>query len=579
MRLFTLILLVFATCSESKQASRAVPEAFTGLNYQKASYGVQGMVTAANPHAVNAGVKMIEMGGNAVDAAVAIQLVLTLVEPQSSGIGGGAFMLWYDTQTGSITSYDGRETAPLNATPELFLDESGKPARWIDAVIGGRSVGTPGVLKMLWFAHQQHGKLPWKKLFSPAIKLAQNGFVVSPRLAKLVAMKFNPGIAMLPAAKRYFFPNGKALQEGQTLKNVEFAETLKRISEQGVEAFYQGETAANIVDAVQNAAIAPGVLSLNDLKSYQPKQRDVGCLDYLAETGKYKICSMGPPSSGGYTVLQLLKILEPYELTKHPIDSIETVHMYTQAAKLAFADRDKYLADSDFVEVPSLRQYIEPNYINSRRTIISKTNDLGKAIAGNVITNTQAQNVSVEQPNTSHISIVDKQGNAVSMTTSIEMGFGSAVMVDGFLLNNQLTDFSLVPSKNGKLIANRVQAGKRPRSSMTPVMVFKDDELFAVLGSPGGSRIINYVGYALIGLLDYGMDMKQVADMPRISNRNGATGLEKNTSLEKLKPQLERLGHKVRMTDMTSGIHGVLKTDKGWQGAADPRREGTAVGL
>jgi gamma-glutamyltranspeptidase/glutathione hydrolase len=578
MRVFSLILVFFATQVFSNEPSRATPEAFTGLNYTKASYSDKAMVSAANPHAVNAGVQMLKQGGSAVDAAIAVQLVLNLVEPQSSGIGGGAFLMWYDGKSKQVKSYDGRETAPADATPELFLDDKGKPVSWIDAVVGGRSVGTPGVLKMLWQLHQEQGKLPWKVLFQPAIELADQGFLVSPRLAKLVAIVSNPGMKKLQAINDYFYPNGQAIQEGQLLVNKPYANTLKRIANKGIEEFYQGETAKHIVAAVQTASIAPGKLSLSDLKDYTSKERPAVCTDYKAATGNYEICSMGPPSSGGLTVLQMLKLLEPFDLPSHPIDSAETVHLYTQAAKLAFADRNKYLADSDFIAVP-VDGFLNKDYLTSRRLLISSKKDLGTAQAGTIGTQELASNTSIAQPNTSHMSIVDSFGNALSMTTTIEMAFGSTVMVDGFILNNQLTDFSLDPVKDGKLVANRVESGKRPRSSMSPVIVLKDGEVFAVLGSPGGSRIINYVAYALIGLLDYGLDMQAAANLPRVSNRNGATSLEINTPLYKIKADLEQLGHTVNMIQMTSGVHGILKTNKGWQGAADPRREGTSVGL
>ena len=582
MRVFSLILLIFANSifanSVINKPSRAVPEAFTGLNYSKAAYSDKAMISAANPHAVNAGIEMLKKGGTAVDAAVAIQAVLTLVEPQSSGIGGGAFLMLAEAKSDQVITYDGREKAPMAATPELFLQPDGKPVSWIDAVIGGRSVGTPGVLKMLSQAHQKHGKLPWKTLFQPAIELAAKGFIVSPRLAKLVEGKFNPGIAQLKAAKDYFYPNGQAIAQGDVLVNKALAETLTKIAEQGIDAFYHGDIADNMVKAVQNSELSPGLLTKQDLASYTAKQRPAVCTDYQASTGDYKVCSMGPPSSGGLTVLQILELLEPMPLG-NKVNSSQTIHLYTQAAKLAFADRNRYLADSDFVSVPAAQDYLAPEYINTRRKQISVDADLGIAKAGEIGTEKLANNVDISQPNTSHFSIVDQFGNALSMTTTIEMGFGSAVMVDGFLLNNQLTDFSLVPEKNGKLVSNRVEAGKRPRSSMSPVIVFKDNEVFAVIGSPGGSRIINYVGYALIGLLDYGLDMQQVADLPRVSNRNGVTALEKGLTPNKLKKSLESLGHRVKMVNMTSGIHGILKTEKGWQGAADPRREGTAVGL
>lgn len=565
--------VVYAT-----SASRAVPEAFTGLSYQKAAYAKKAMVSAANPHAAQAGVDMLQKGGSAVDAAIAVQLVLTLVEPQSSGIGGGAFLMWYDAESRTIESFDGRETAPMAATPELFLNDDGKPVSWLEAVVGGRSVGVPGLLKMMWDAHNKHGKLAWADLFVPAIELAEQGFIVSPRLAKLVAMKFNPGLMQLTKAKNYFYPNGQPLQEGSLKKNSILAETLKRIAKRGVDEFYRGTTAEKIVSAVQHAEKSPGQLTMADMGQYQPKIRPPVCMDYAGEAGDFKVCSMGPPSSGGLTVLQILKLLEPYDVTAQSFNSLETIHLYTQAAKLAFADRNKYIADSDFVDVP-VRGFLNEDYVNARRAKISMTKDMGVAVAGEIGTEQLAENSSIAQPNTSHFSIVDQFGNLLSMTSSIEMAFGSTVMVEGFLLNNHLTDFSLTPKRDGKWVANRVEAGKRPRSSMTPVIVFKNDEPYAVLGSPGGSRIINYVGYALVGLLDYGLDMESVVNLPRVSNRNGATTLEAGTEIAKLKSALEAKGHKVRVASMASGIHGILKTEAGWQGAADPRREGSAIGF
>ncbi|MBU2882379.1 gamma-glutamyltransferase [Psychrosphaera sp. B3R10] len=587
MRVLTLITFTIATLSSQflmaaeqtheNAVSRAVPEAFTGMNYQKSAIASEAMVSAANPHAVDAGLAMLAQGGNAIDAAVAIQLVLTLVEPQSSGIGGGAFLLWYDAKTKQMTSFDGREKAPSAATPELFF-ENGKPVRWIDAVIGGRSVGVPGVLHMLHQVHEKKGQLEWHKLFQPAIKLAENGFRVSPRLAKLVAMHMNPGLARLSPAKEYFYPNGKAIKEGSLLVNKPYANTLKLIAKNGIKAFYNGIVAKQIVEAVNNAPVAPGLLALEDLENYQSIERQVECLDYTKRDSSFDICSMGPPSSGGITVLQILAMLEPFDFTGLNFFSAKTLHLYSQAARLAFADRDQYIADSDFVDVPTLAM-LDKQYLTKRSALINEKRDMGKATAGIIGRKEYAANVSIAQPNTSHLSIVDKEGNAISMTTSIEMGFGSTVMVCGFLLNNQLTDFSLAPKVNGKLVANRVEANKRPRSSMTPVIVMKDDELFAVLGSPGGSRIINYVGYALLGLLEFEMDLDDVVNGPRFSNRNGYTTLEKDSILAQYKTQLEQMGHTIRLSELTSGIHAIIKTKDGWKGAADPRREGTAKGL
>ena len=584
MRLLTLIPFVFASTVFSQQvtdkqqesASKAVPEAFTGLNYTKASYSKKGMVSAANPHAVNAAITILKKGGTAVDAAIAAQVMLTLVEPQSSGIGGGAFMLHYSNSDKTLRSYDGRETAPLKATPELFLGEDGKPLRWIDAVVGGRSVGVPGILRMLEKAHQAHGKLDWQILLQPTIDLATSGFVVSPRLAKLVQMEMNPGLKHSVSAKDYFYPNGKALKAGQRITNLPYASVLKDIAKNGVDSFYKGKIAKQIVQAVKTSPVAPGLLSTNDLANYEAKEREPVCIDYQSKE-QFKVCSMGPPSSGGITVLQILKLLERFDLDQSPYLSPLTVHRYTQAAKLAFADRDRYIADSDFVDVP-VSKMLDTTYLQQRSLLISDTKDMGKAKAGDFSLERQSSQ-SLSQPNTSHLSIIDASGNAVSMTSSIEMGFGSTVMSNGFLLNNQLTDFSLNPVKKGKLVANRVEGNKRPRSSMSPVIVFKNDELYAVIGSPGGSRIINYVGFALVGLLEYGMDMQAVVDSPRVSNRNGYTGLEANQGLEALKSALMQKGHRVKVLPMTSGIHGILKTKEGWQGAADPRREGTAVGL
>jgi gamma-glutamyltranspeptidase / glutathione hydrolase len=576
MRLFLFISMLFSPLVIAEDISRSVPEAFTGLNYTKAALAEKAMVSAANPHAVNAGLEVLKKGGNAVDAAIAVQVMLTLVEPQSSGIGGGAFMLYFDQEKNRLLTYDGREMAPSQATPELFLDKNGKPIKWIDAVIGGRSVGVPGVLKMLEKAHRQYGKLKWAELFRPTIELANKGFVVSPRLAKLVKMEMNPGLKLLSPAKEYFYPGGQAIKKGELLINKPLAKALTLIAHQGVDAFYNGEIAHNIVSSVTKSKIAPGKLSLSDMSNYQSIIREPVCVTYNKKE-QYKICSMGPPSSGGITVLQILKILEPFSLTSHAIDSVSTIHRITQAARLAFADRNKYIADSDFVNVP-VSKMLDSDYLLKRSSLISDQKDMGKAKAGNFGLEI-ANNVSIEQPNTSHISIVDQSGNAVSMTTSIEMGFGSTVMVDGFLLNNQLTDFSLRPKINGKLVANRVEPNKRPRSSMSPVMVFKDNELYAILGSPGGSRIINYVAYALVGLLDYGYDMQQVVNMPRVSNRNGYTSLEAGQNLQNIKTALEEKGHKVKLLNLTSGIHGILKKNGQWQGAADPRREGTAAGF
>ncbi|MDG1731845.1 MAG: gamma-glutamyltransferase [Thalassotalea sp.] len=547
------------------------PEAATGIQSSKAVVGKEFMVAAANPYASEAGYNVLAKGGNAVDAAIAVQLVLTLVEPQSSGIGGGAFILYFDESENKLTTFDGRETAPEKATQQMFLQTDGTPVRWIDAVVGGRSVGVPGVLKALETAHKQYGKLAWNELFVDAINLAENGFIVSNRMAKLVAMAFNPGIKKLPAASAYFFPNGEPVKAGTLLKNPALAKVYKDISEQGTSVFYQGWIAKNMVNAVRNSAIAPGTLSLSDLANYRATQTPAVCGTYKS----YDVCGMAPPSSGGVAVLQILKQLEQANLAQYSPNDVNALHLFTQSSRLAFADRARYIADPDFVDVP-VNQLINDEYLTERGRLIDLDKDMGKAQAGELTVDlAQADDNAIEMPSTSHISIVDSEGNAISMTTSVEMAFGSAVFVDGFLLNNQLTDFSLAPMVDGKPVANRLEPFKKPRSSMSPTMVFNEDgSLRLVVGSPGGSRIINYVAQTIIAVLDWQLDIQSAIDLPHVTNRNGATTLEKGTELEALKPQLEAMGHKVYIRNLNSGLHGIDVSGNKLVGGADPRREG-----
>jgi len=561
--------------SNGKTREVREPEAATGINNKQVVVGSKYMVAAANPYATKAGFKVLEKGGSAVDAAIAVQLVLTLVEPQSSGIGGGAFILHYDNIKKKLTSLDARETAPSKATSSLFLTESGKPVRWIDAVVGGRSVGVPGVLHGLKSAHERYGKLPWNVLFEDAINLAEQGFVVSPRLEKLVAMQFNPGISMLPAISTYFFPNGQAIKAGDILVNKPLANAFKQIAEQGISAFYQGRIAKNIVQAVKQSPIAPGVLSEEDMSNYQSVWREPVCGLYQ----QYKLCGMAPPSSGGIAVLQILGQLASHQLSRLPVNSEEAIHLFTQSSRLAYADRETFIADPDFVPVPT-KALVESNYLKQRSLLIDSNKDMGKASSGNPDKTlaSYAPNDSFELPSTSHISIVDGQGNAISMTTSIEMAFGSAVMVDGFILNNQLTDFALSPERQGKLVANHVEALKRPRSSMAPMVVFNEDgTLKLVVGSPGGSRIINYVAQTIIGVLDWQLDPQEAINLPKVTNRNKVTTLEKGTPIAKLKSNLERKGHQVIIRDLNSGIHAIEVRGKRLLGGADPRREGLVL--
>ncbi|WP_348981410.1 gamma-glutamyltransferase [Thalassotalea sp. Y01] len=549
------------------------PEAATGIE-QKALHTAQKfMVAAANPYASQAGYNVLEKGGSAIDAAIAVQLVLTLVEPQSSGIGGGAFILHFDNQAQKLTSFDGRETAPAKSSQDMFLQKNGQPVRWIDAVVGGRSVGVPGVLKALEDAHNKYGTLPWAALFEDAITLAEEGFIVSPRMAKLVAMGFNPGIKKLSNASNYFYPNGQPLAQGSLLKNPQLGKVYRAIAEQGTEVFYRGWIAENIVAAVNNAAIAPGTLSMVDMKKYQAQQKSAVCAPYKA----YKLCGMAPPSSGGVAVIQILKQLEQHNLAQVDPMSEKAVHLFAQSSRLAFADRNHYIADPDFIDVP-VEQLITDNY-TARRGELIEQQDLGKVSHGRFDPMVRAADNAIEMPSTSHISIVDAKGNAISMTTSIEMAFGSALMVDGFLLNNQLTDFSLAPEVDGKPVANALAPLKRPRSSMAPMMVFNaDNSLRLVVGSPGGSRIINYVAQTMIAVLDWDMDIQSAIDLPKVTNRNDVTSLEKGTELEALQGGLEQRGHKVSIRNLNSGIQGIEVFDSQLVGGADPRREGKVMG-
>lgn len=576
-------LLILATslwltaCSPATEVQTPVaaadPEAATGRMSNEVSYAQNYMVAAANPYATEAGLDILRNGGSAIDAAVAVQAMLTLVEPQSSGIGGGAFLLYWDNEAQRLYTLDARETAPMAATPELFLDADGNPPTYLEALVGGRSVGTPGVMRGLEAAHERWGQLPWASLFTSTIELADEGFSVSPRLAQLIEMELNPGLTQLGAARDYFWPNGQPLQAHSRKQNPELAATLRAIAEQGADALHVGPIAEAIVAAVQNSEVQPGLLTMEDLANYQPIWREPVCGSYRV----YEICSMGPPSSGGVTMLQIMALLEPFELQGLEVNGEEALHFFTQASRLAFADRNRYIGDADFLEVP-IAALLNRDYLAERVAYIGGT-DMGHALPGSIEDLLRADDQSPEFPNTSHFSIVDQHGNAVSMTTTIEFGFGSGVMTHGFLLNNQLTDFSWVPEIDGEPVANRIEPGKRPRSSMAPAIVFDEQgNVLHVVGSPGGPRIINYVTQTLIGLLDWNLDMQQAIDLPKVTNLNSATALERHTNLEQLVRLFEARGHDVEVRDLNSGLHGISIRDGRLEGGADPRREGTAKG-
>ena len=576
-QLITLLALTGLAFSLPSHAYDANPEAASGFTQGKTAVAAKKFMAAtANPLATNAAYDMLAKGGSAVDAAVAAQMVLGLTEPQSSGIGGGAFLLTFDGK--KVVNYDGRETSPKAASEKLFQTDAGADMAFYDAVVGGRSVGVPGVVAMLELAHKREGKLPWATLFQPAIKLATDGFAISPRLNTLLTSE--KYLNKDDAAKAYFYQEDGITPKatGTVLKNPEYAVVLKTIAAKGAKGLHTGEIAQAIVDKVNHHPTNPGKLSMADMAAYTPKVRTATCGNYR----NYKICGPAAPSSGGVAVLQILGALERFNLSAIKPNSAQAVHYFAEAGRLAFADRGKYLADPDFVKVPTAG-LINPKYIVQRSALINENTSLGTAPAGephgaNIA---QIDLGSPELPSTSHISIVDAKGHAVSMTTSIEDQFGARQFVKGFLLNNQLTDFSFSDKDKNGLIANRVEAGKRPRSSMSPVLVFDKSgkKLEMVVGSPGGSRIIGYVAQTLVNLIDWKMDPQMAVNAPHYGSRNGPkTEVEKGTALAALIPELKAKGSDAVEGEMTSGLSAIVKTKKGYVGGADARREGTVKG-
>lgn len=557
------------------QTPAPAPEAATGRLAKSVGTAQRHMAAAANPLAAAAGRDILRAGGSASDAAIAIQLVLNLVEPQSSGIGGGAFFVHWDEASRRLTTLDGRETAPKAARPERFLGADGKPMKFVEAVVGGRSVGVPGTVRLLEEAHRRWGKLPWANVIAPAIKLAEDGFAVSPRLNGLLTLEKN--LARDARAAAYFYEaDGKPKVVGTVLKNPAFAATLRAIADGGADAFYEGAIAQDIVATVTGHKDNPGDMTLADLSAYKVEERTPLCGRYRV----YTLCGMGPPSSGAVAVQQILGVLEGKDMARIG-PGAEAAHWFSEAGRLAFADRALYLADPAFVSVPA-SGLIDEAYIRERAKLVGPDKSIGKAVAGDP-PNKRAQLLAPSdgiENGTSHISVVDAQGNAVSMTTTIEDGFGARLMTaGGFLLNNELTDFSFAPSEDGKPVANRVEPGKRPRSSMAPTIVFDAfGRLYAVTGSPGGSQIIGYVAKTLVALLDWKLDPQQAVDLANFGSRNGPTELEKGTEAESWKAALEAKGHEVRLIEMTSGIQAIVKTPAGYLGGADGRREGVAIG-
>ncbi|MFM7482676.1 MAG: gamma-glutamyltransferase [Burkholderiaceae bacterium] len=553
-------------------ASEIAPEAATGSNTKALVQARKWMVASANPLASEAGRDVLRAGGSAVDAAIAMQMVLALVEPQSSGLGGGAFMVSYDAKRRRIITIDGRETAPAAATPQLFMKD-GKPLAYMDAVNSGMAVGVPGVLRALELAHQRHGRLPWARLMQPAIRLAEQGFAVSPRLHAQI--KGNRFLAEQAAARAYFYPQGQPAPIGHVLKNPALADVLRRIASEGVAVFYRGEIAKDMVQAVQSHA-RPGALTLQDLAEYRAIVREPVCGDYR----RYRLCGMGPPSSGAIAVIQMLGMLQQHDMASILPGSREAVHYFAESGRLAFADRELYVADPAFVQVP-VAAMLDSRYLAFRGALVDARRSMGVAQPGDPLGMLKqlGESEAIDQPSTTHLVAIDAEGNAVSMTSTIESEFGSKIFVRGFLLNNQLTDFSLSPTDaQGRLVANRVEPRKRPRSSMAPIIVLKDDKPYLLIGSPGGSSIILYVAKTLIGAIDWQLDIQQAIALPNMGSRNRETELEQGSALESLQQPLRQSGHRVSIAPSPSGVHAIMIQPDALHGGADPRREGVALG-
>ncbi len=579
MRLTTTLLALLLAAAPAFAQTPAEPEAATGFAPRPLATAGRHMIAAAHPSAAEAGLEMLRAGGSAADAAIAALLVLNVVEPQSSGIGGGAFALVHSAA--GITALDARETAPAAATPDLFLAENGEPLPFLDAVASGRSVGVPGALRLMETLHGRHGRVPWADLFAPAIVLARDGFPVSPRLAASIA-EFRDRLAVSDAAV-LFLPGGTPLAEGAILKNPALAETFEAIARDGAGAFYTGPL-ADAVAAATRTLPRPGTLAAADLTAYEIKERPAVCIDYQVQ---YRVCGMGPPSSGATAVGQMLGMLDRFNLDQLTLDDARLWHLFAEASRLAYADRAQYLADPDFVPVP-VKGLLDPAYLAARAGLIDGARaSPGPAEPGSPPWREgrlMAPDLQPGLPGTTHLSVVDGDGLAIALTASIETAFGSGRMAGGFLLNNQLTDFSFLPvSPEGRPVANAAAPGKRPRSSMAPTIVYRIEapaQPYILLGSPGGSRIPEYVAGALIAMLDFGADPAAAAALGHVSQRNGGKLLlEAGAFPPGLGGALAAMGHAIGETAMTSGLHILrIMPDGTVEGGADPRREGLVLG-
>jgi gamma-glutamyltranspeptidase/glutathione hydrolase len=552
-------------------AQREQPEADSGFTPRPAVAGAGFMAVTANRHATDAAAEILTLGGNALDAAIAAQWVLNLVEPQSSGVGGGGFLLHWDAGRRRISAWDGRETAPRGAGADFARRADGSPAGFSEILATGRAVGVPGLVAMLEAAHRRHGKLKWERLLRPAIRLAENGFAISPRLHRLL---HDDSLLRRDAAARalYYREDGAARPVGEILRNPQLAATLRAIAAEGAKAMRSGGIAERVASAVRQRG---GALTAADLHGYRPKERTAVCGAFR----RWHICGMPPPSSGGVGVLQILGLVERAASAGGIPGGADAAHLFAEAGRLAYADRARYLADPDFVQVPQ-RELLEPRYLERRSRLIDPARSIGFAQPGEFPAGrAQADDDAPELPATTHVSIVDRAGNAVALTSSVESAFGSRIQVDGFLLNNQLTDFSLAAERYGRPVANRLEPGKRPMSSMAPTLVFDaGGRLYAVLGSPGGSRIINYVAQTLVALLDGGKEPAEALALPHVGSRNGVTEIERGRAGDALAIELQRRGHAIQRSEMTSGLHLIVRQGGLWIGAVDPRREGVARG-
>ena len=566
------------TATAQQAADEVQPEEQTSVALvpnKKSASGKNWMITVANPHAAEAGAAVLRADGNAVDAMVAVQLTLGLVEPQSSGLGGGGFLLYWDNKTQKLHSVDGRETAPQNVDPKHFLDDNGKALKFFDAVVSGRSVGVPGLPKLLHQTHQKFGQKNWEDLFSHPLKLAEEGFKVSPRMAGLIERR-TKSLSRFDATRAYFMDNnGKPLRTDTLLKNPAYAQSLLDFQKEGADVFYKGRIARQIVSAVQTAKDSAGTLTLGDMQNYRAKERQPICSPYRG----YSVCGMGPPSSGAIAVGQILGMLEPFDLKALGPHNPTTWQLIGDATRLAFADRGRYVADDDFVVVPK-KGLLDATYLQNRAKALKAGERLKQANPGKPAFDhafNYADDEAIELPSTTHFTIIDSDGNIVSMTTSIESAFGSNIMAGGFLLNNQLTDFSFRTHVDHQLIANSIAPGKRPRSSMSPTIIFKDGKPVMALGSPGGSRIISYVAQAIIAVIDWDMSIQQAFDNFHITNRFGTFALEASTKAIELQAPLEAMGYRTVSISLNSGLHGITIKGDTYLGAADRRREGVVI--